>query len=129
MKASEIRKLLDELSDITHKRLDNIERHEDLMNKILTTEQKKKLARLDAKLFEENGKLDEEEKELRKEISEAVGAYGSTVENDLFTAVYVKPKETWDHKKLDGYAAAHPEVLKLKTVAESGSAQIRRKKE
>lgn len=129
MTAKEIRKLLDELSDITNQRLRNIERHEDLTNSVLTAEQKKKIARLDAKLFEENGKLDEEEKELRKEISEAVGAHGQSVENDAFTAVYVRPAVRWSNEKLEGFAAAHPEVLTCRTVAEIGSAQIRRKKE
>lgn len=129
MTAKEIRKLLDELSDISNSRLSNIDKHAGLVRKLLGDTTLKKLQRLDATRKEHNDQLDEDEKSLRKEISEAVGAYGSTVENDLFTAVYCKPKETWDHKKLDGYAAAHPEVLKLKTVAEYGSAQIRRKKE
>ena len=55
---------------------------------------------------------------LEEDIKDAVLALGESVKSDRMQAVWNKARETWDSKKLDGYAAAHPEILAFKKVGE-----------
>ncbi len=48
---------------------------------------------------------------LAKDIKAAVAALGVTVKAGAAQAVYAKGRVSWDTKALDGYAAAHPELL------------------
>ena len=64
-------------------------------------------------------------------ISNTLKAYvienGSTLNGKLHQVVYTKGRVSWDTKKLDGYAAAHPEILEFKTEGEpSASLRARR---
>lgn len=61
------------------------------------------------------------ESELRK----VVVATKESITKDKYRIVYSKPRETWDGKLLDGYAAAHPEILAFKKIGEA-SARITR---
>ena len=54
-------------------------------------------------------------KELREQIKAAVIANGATVKGSMYQAVYVKGRDSWDTKALDGYAAAHPEIIQFRT--------------
>ena len=62
--------------------------------------------------------------ELAGEVKEAVVAQGKTQKGAMFQAVYMKGRESWDGKKLEGYAAVHPEVLNFRTTA-APTVQIR----
>ena len=48
------------------------------------------------------------------DVRDAVISVGETVNNGTLQAVY-QVRTTWDTKKLEGYAAAHPEVEKFRT--------------
>ena len=52
--------------------------------------------------------------ELRELIKEDVLEHGSTVKGEHIMAVWNKGRESWDNKALNGYAAAHPDVLQLR---------------
>jgi hypothetical protein len=53
--------------------------------------------------------------ELAELIKAEVIAAGETVSGDHHQAVYAKGRTSWDSKALEGYAAAHPEILVFRT--------------
>lgn len=55
---------------------------------------------------------------MELELREMVAAYGQTVTGLKFQVVYISPKPVWNEKALDGYAAAHPDILQLKSMSE-----------
>ena len=54
-------------------------------------------------------------KELQASIKTAAVEVGETVKANHYMAVFTQPKPTWDSGKLEGYAAAHPEILAFRT--------------
>lgn len=58
---------------------------------------------------------------LANEIEQEALAVGHTVKIDGYMAVYYKPSFTWPKAKLEGFAAAHPELY---TIAEKTAAKI-----
>jgi hypothetical protein len=52
---------------------------------------------------------------LYQAIKAAVLEAGVTVKGAHFQAVYTKPRAVWDGKALEGFAAAHPEILSFRT--------------
>lgn len=61
-------------------------------------------------------KLSEKNIGLTKVIVEAVVDKGESIKGEELQAVFSKGRTTWDTKKLEGYAIAHPEIDKLKKV-------------
>lgn len=55
---------------------------------------------------------------LKIEIQTAVLALEQTARGNRYMAVWNKGRETWDGKKLDGYAMDHPEILQAKKIGE-----------
>ena len=92
----------------------------------ITLEEKMNLlADLKLRFIEEENKFKSETADLREsmlsleeEIKKEVISLGKTVRAEYITATYNKGKETWNGKLLDGYAVAHPEILKLKRIGE-----------
>ncbi len=60
-------------------------------------------------------KVHEEMAEIRDTIKTAVLEHGETVKGERLQAVWCKGRVSWDIKALEGYAAAHPEILSLKS--------------
>ena len=48
-------------------------------------------------------------------VKTAVLMFGGTVKGTGLMAVYAKGRTSWDGKRLDGYAAAHPEILAFRS--------------
>jgi len=61
---------------------------------------------------------DAEIEALTAEIRADVLAHGETVKGTRLIATWNKGRTSWDTRKLDGYAAAHPEIAVFKTVGE-----------
>jgi hypothetical protein len=55
---------------------------------------------------------------LESEIKAFVASLGESVKGSRLHAVYSKPRVSWDTKKLDGYAAGHPEILAFRKEGE-----------
>jgi phage host-nuclease inhibitor protein Gam len=55
---------------------------------------------------------------LEAEIKRDVARHGASVKGRHFHAVYVRGRVSWDTRSLDGYAAAHPEVLSFRKEGE-----------
>lgn len=56
--------------------------------------------------------------ELEAMIKAEVLKIQATVKSERFMFVYNKGKKTWDGKRLEGYASAHPEILQMQNVGE-----------
>lgn len=76
---------------------------------ILTDKIKEKLAKVDAYYDPAIANLNEISKQVEKEIKAVVLINGVSVKG-VYHAIYVRGRITWDSKKLDGYALAHPEI-------------------
>jgi len=58
--------------------------------------------------------LEEEIHMLKQQIEAGVLAIGQTVKANKAIAVYNRGRVTWDTQALEGYAAAHPEILQFR---------------
>ena len=88
---------------------------DDLRKTILTEEVQAQLAEIEAERAETIKSVAAGIETLREQIKMAVLANGSTVKGSMFQAVYVKGRDSWDTKALDGYATAHPEIMPFRT--------------
>jgi len=68
------------------------------------------LADIDAEFDPRIEAISAKVQQAREVMTEAVKAAGHTVRNDNWQVVFVKGKITWDNQKLEGFAAAHPEI-------------------
>lgn len=64
---------------------------------------------------------------IEQNIRSMVEDLGESVKSTHLNAVFCEGRTTWDTNKLEGYAAAHPEINKFKNVGQS-SVSIRRNK-
>jgi hypothetical protein len=62
--------------------------------------------------------VDEEISMLANEIKEQVKATGESVKGEHLSAVYTKPRVTWDSKGIEGFSVAHPEINVFRKVGE-----------
>ena len=119
--------LLDEYSD-NLVGADTYGRERDrLIDEILTPEQKAAIEDIKTEFNEKIDALTERNVTISNTLKAYVIENGSTLNGQLHQVVYTKGRVSWDTKKLDGYAAAHPEILEFKTEGEpSASLRARR---
>jgi len=110
--------MLDSLAEMQSQReLVKADRQAEI-DKVLTQQVKDELLAIDVEF---NGLLaaaDEKITTLTSAIKDAVVAHGETVRGARVMAIWTKPRVSWDTKKLDGYAAAHPEIQVFRSVGE-----------
>ena len=87
-----------------------------MIDKVITPEIKAKLAEIDEEIDPIIEKVNSRNQELIELIKAEVIAAGQTVAGDYHQAVYMKGRTSWDSKSLEGFAAAHPEILQFKTI-------------
>lgn len=63
--------------------------------------------------------LDSDIENVKRQIEEVVLERGDTVKSSKMMAVYYKGKVSWDTKKLEGLALAHPEIEKCKSIGKA----------
>jgi hypothetical protein len=98
----EIQDLLDVLGDLYAQR--------DAMTAPLLAQ----IADLQAQVASLTEEIDAQITPLQNAVKKAVGTHGATVETARIRATYVKPRVSWDTKRLEGYAEAHPEIRKFR---------------
>jgi len=76
------------------------------------------LAQIESARSEEINELQYQASIIEESIKNEVLAIGASVKGELLSAVWSKPRVSWDTKKLDGYAAAHPEITAFRNVGE-----------
>lgn len=84
---------------------------DELRNSILTPEIRAQLAEIDAEQQYSEMMANASIAELTDEIKAEVLAIGASIRGGNYQAVLSKGRVSWDTKSLDGYAAAHPEIL------------------
>lgn len=82
----------------------------------MPVEIKEKLSEIDAEFNPRLEAIATERAQLEAEIRNDVMVSGQSVKGEVYNASYVNGRTLWDTKALDGYAAAHPEILQFKTV-------------
>ena len=55
---------------------------------------------------------------LEGEIKNDVLLNGQTVSTELYQAIYVRGRVSWDNEGINRYAESHPEVLKFRKVGQ-----------
>lgn len=75
-----------------------------------------RIALIQRELEDATAELERQCTELREQIKAMVIEGQTSVKGDSIFAIYVKPRVTWDSKRLEGYAAAHPEIEAFKKV-------------
>ena len=92
-----------------------------IIERIMTPEIREQLAEVDAefdpKIAELNMTLSILEAQIKAQVLEA----GRTIKGSLHSFTFSRPRVFWDTKGLDGYAAAHPEILQFR---EEGSPSV-----
>jgi hypothetical protein len=98
-----------------------------LIDEILTPEIKEKLAEIDAEFDPKAEDLAQQKSMLEAEIKMEVLQTGQTVKGTFHSFVWSKPRHPgWDNVALDGYAAAHPEILKFRKEPGNPSVSVRK---
>lgn len=113
-----IKLAIDEYSDIVIGIATITAEKQTLIDSILTPEIKAKIAEIEAEFEPKLSAIQSHKSELETAIKQVVIAEGATVKGDYHQFVYTKGRVSWDTKALDGYAAAHPEILQFKIVGD-----------
>ena len=100
-------------------------KRESLIETFLGEEVAKKLREIDDEMELEVQKVDTARHMLEVEIKQDVLRLGESVSGE-YAAVYNKGRISWNNEAMEGYAAAHPEVLQFRKVGKP-SVSIRRK--
>lgn len=105
--------------DELNAQLDLVNIHkQDAINRVLTPEIKAELAAIDAEFGEQVKAINETLAIIEAEVKAGVVALGSTVKSGRYMAMYNKGRVTWDTKKMEGFAIAHPELAALRKEGE-----------
>lgn len=111
MTEAQIKELLDRLAEYQSKRdAANLEKQA-LIDEVYTPEIKQRMAEIEAEFAGKTETVNENIAALEAEIKQAVINHGASVKGSFFHAVFAKGRVSWDTKSLDGYAAAHPELI------------------
>ena len=89
---------------------------QELIDKVIPPEIKAQLDEIEAEFTPVFANINTRNQELIDTIKAEVVAAGETVSGEFHQAVYMKGRTSWDSKSLEGYAAAHPEILQFKTI-------------
>ena len=89
---------------------------QELIDKVIPPEIKAQLDEIEAEFTPVFANINTRNQELIDMIKAEVVAAGQTVSGEFHQAVYMKGRTSWGSKSLEGYAAAHPEILQFKTI-------------
>lgn len=118
MTESEIKQKLDTLAEYQSQRDAATLEKQSLIDAIYTAEIKARVAEIEAEFAGKTEGVNTNIATLEAEIKQAVLEHGASVKGSFFHAVFAKGRVSWDTKSLDGYAAAHPELLSFRKEGE-----------
>ena len=118
MSESEIKQKLDTLAEYQAQRDAALLEKQALIDAIYTAEIKARVAEIEAEFAGKTEGVNTNIAALEAEIKQAVLTHGASVKGSFFHAVFAKGRVSWDTKSLDGYAAAHPELLSFRKEGE-----------
>lgn len=111
MDENEIKQKLDQLAEFQAQRDAAMLEKQALLDEIYTAEIKVRMAEIEAEFSGKTEAVNENIAALEAEIKQAIITHGASVKGSVFHAVFSKGRVSWDTKSLDGYAAAHPELM------------------
>lgn len=85
---------------------------------IYTPEIKAQISEISNKFIEKTQLINNQIAQIEAEIKADVLVLGKSLIRNHFKAIYIKGRESWDTKALDGFAAAHPEISQFKKIGE-----------
>lgn len=91
---------------------------QDAINKVLTPEIKAELAAIDIEFGQQIEAITSTMAIVEADVKAGVVTLGQTVKEGRFMAMYNKGRVTWDTKKMEGFALAHPELAALRKEGE-----------
>ena len=89
-----------------------------LIDSILTPEIKAKIAEIDAEYAPKLEALNYNKAQYETKLKALVLEAGETIKGQYHAFTWTKGRTSWDNKALEGYAAAHPEILAFRTVGD-----------
>jgi len=110
--------MLDELASAQAKRDVIAMNKQAAIDAVMTDEIRAKLAEIDANYDPVDHEALEDIERLTRQVKETVIASGATCKGTFLQAVYMKGRTSWDGKALEGFSAAHPEILTFRTIGE-----------
>jgi len=112
--SEEIISLLDRYCDL-HERLEALRAEaQERREAAIPPEVRAAIMAIDAAYGPDIAALEEEINAMKTVIEAKVLAIGQTVKSARAIAVYNKGRVTWDTQALEGFAAAHPEILRFR---------------
>ena len=111
MNENEIKSMLDKLADYQAQAAAVNMEKQALIDSIYTAEIKARINEIEAEFAGKTEGVSENIAALEAEIKKAVTQNGASVKGTFLHAVFAKGRVSWDTKSLEGYAAAHPELL------------------
>jgi hypothetical protein len=91
---------------------------QELYDSLITPEIKAKMVEIDAKYSPRLEHLEYKKKALEDDLKASALFHEATIKGVYHAFTFVKGRTTWDNKSLEGYAAAHPEILAFRKIGE-----------
>jgi hypothetical protein len=111
-----IKTKLDQLADLQSAWDVAMLERQELIKKILTPEIEAAIQEIEIEFTERTEVVTGKIADLTAEVKAEVVKLGASVKGDYLQAVWSKPRVSWDTKALEGYAAAHPEIVTFRKV-------------
>jgi phage host-nuclease inhibitor protein Gam len=115
---NEIKQKLDQLAEFQAERDVTMLEKQRLLDELYTAEIKARMAEIEEEFSGKIEAVNEKIAALEAEIKKDVIEHGASVKSSTLHAVFSKGRVSWDTKSLDGYAAAHPELLAFRREGE-----------
>ncbi len=114
----EIKQKLDRLAEYQAQKDAAMLAKQELIDAVYTAEIKSRMAEIEAEFEEKTEGVNANIATLEADIKAAVVEHGASVKGAVYHAVFSKGRVSWDTKSLDGYAAAHPELMTFRKEGE-----------
>lgn len=95
-----------------------VNERKEMVESLIPPEVKEKMEEIIAEYKPKLEGLEHKRDALERELKAATIARGFTIKGNFHAFTFVKGRTTWDSKSLEGYAAAHPEILAFRKIGE-----------
>ena len=116
MDKNSIKEKLDRLDDMYAQATVINMHYDELRNGILTEKIRNELDEIEAERSTTLESVQEGIGKLEAEIKDGVLLVGESIKGAHIQAVWNKARVSWDTRALDGFAAAHPEILTMRKI-------------
>jgi len=111
-----ILEMMENLEKLEITKLEVLQRKRELEDSVMTDEIKQQLQSIEAEFAPELERLETLIANAEKGIKDRCVELGKTVTGPTMRVTFNKSRVSWDSKALEGYAHAHPEILKMRKI-------------